>query len=144
MVLQKCTQGCVTNTHPHTIILDATGRYVWGGACLGGSPGSFLIWSLHPFSGLPLFRCPLKSCLYPCLSMLYLCIRQTWPNHLSLMCMITSVMDSGVNVSSVIMNLFSNSRRQSISKTSRDCISRERSVNASAPLDCHWQCKDAV
>ena len=28
---------------------------------------SFLIWSLHLFSGLPLFHCPLKSCLNACL-----------------------------------------------------------------------------
>ena len=97
------------------------------------SPVSFLTWSLHLFSGLPLFRGPLKSCLYACLSMLYLCIWQTCPNHLSLclsLCLMTPVIDSGVKVSFLILIFYNQSalvtpliaRRQHISKTSRDWV----------------------
>ena len=63
-----------------------------------GSPVSFLVWSLHLFSGLPLFRCPLKSWLCTCLTMIFLCIRQTCASHLRLLCLVTSVTYSGVKV----------------------------------------------
>ena len=105
------------------------------------SPVSFQVWSLHLFSGLHLFRCPLQSCLNACLTMLCLCIRQTCPNYLSILCLMTYVMDSGVNVSCLILILCRLSalvtsliaNRQRISKTSRDCVSCERSIHFTEP-----------
>ena len=43
------------------------------------------------------------SYLYVCLTMFSLCIRQTHPNHTSIVCLMTFVIDSGVMVSSLIL-----------------------------------------
>ena len=110
-------------------------------AALLSIAGAQYHWSLHRFSDLLLFHRPLKYRLYACLMMLTLCMRHTCPNHLSLLCLKTSVIDSGGKVFSLIVIFCSMSalitsliaRRQRISKTSRDCISSYHSVQASAP-----------
>ena len=95
------TPHCPRQVSPHFYIICALST-AYRSAVNNGSPVSFLIWSLY-LSGIPLFRCPLKSCLYACLTMLSLGIQQTCPNHRSLLYLMTCAIDSEVKVSPLIL-----------------------------------------
>ena len=83
--------------------------------------------SSFPLSSAIVFKC------LPCL--------QTCPNYLSILCLMTYMIDSGVNVSSLILILCRLSalvtsliaHRQRISKTSRYYVSCERSIHVTEP-----------